>query len=80
MSTLKAGTAGHDEIAQAQQRFVILPGRDIQKRIRAQQEIQMRARAVEFLLEVPHRIHRIKYFAARNVRRRIPQATAMKRG
>ncbi len=35
----------------------------MQKRIRAQQKIKMHARAVEFLLEVPHGIHRIKYLA-----------------
>ena len=44
---MKARTAGNDEIAQAQQRIVILPRRNLQKRIRAEQKIKMHACAVE---------------------------------
>src|ERR1700676_4417370 len=43
----------------------------MQKRIRAQQKIQMRLRPVEFLLEMPHRFYRVIHFAARMPRSRL---------
>src|SRR6267142_1939399 len=43
----------------------------MKERIRAQQKIKMRFRSVEFLLEMPHRFHRVIYFAAGMSRARL---------
>src|SRR5260370_30762566 len=43
----------------------------MQKRIRAQQKIKMRIGPVKFLLEMPHRFHRVIHFAARMPRPRL---------
>src|SRR5438270_7088132 len=67
----KAGTAGHDEVAQTQQRFVIFPRWDVKKRVRAQQKIKMRICPMKLLLEMPDRLHRVIHLAAGMSRARL---------
>src|SRR6266852_561094 len=54
-----AGPVGHDEIAKFQQRLVFLPHRNIQKRVRPDDEIDAVAMSVVRVPEVAHRVHRI---------------------
>ena len=52
----EAGPAGDDEVAQVEQRVVILPGPQVQERVRAEDKVEMVARLVEFLAKQAHGI------------------------
>ncbi len=54
----KTGTAGDNEVAGIKKRFVILPGRDFQKLVRADNKIQMIVGV--FSTEAPDCINRVE--------------------
>jgi hypothetical protein len=54
-----ARAVGNDEIAEAEQRFVFFPHGDVQKRVRANHEIDAVAVAVVDVAEVAYGVHGI---------------------
>jgi len=62
-----AGAIGDDEIAKSEQRFVFFPHGDVQKRVRANHEINTVAVAVVDVAEIAHGIHGIVQLRAAEV-------------
>src|SRR5262249_30830575 len=62
-----ARTIGNNEIAQTEQRFIFLPHRDVEERVRSDHEVDAVALAVKVVAKVAHRIPRIVELVAREV-------------